>query len=372
MSRLDRVLRASALPALTLAAFTACSDGPAGNDDALDLEAVQAQQVLLAEALSAPVLHSLFGSFEGGLDFGRSPSFARASLAPADPLAGVTSDGTSMREVMRAVLPATSASALEGEGAYVPVAQWGRTYVKDDVNGGGLRWDPNRTDAPARGIRIVLYQRTGPETFSNTAVGALDVIDSSTTGLTLGRLNLYDAGGQLVGTFRETSTSMAETATSMTATFTGVVGVAPKTFTVADTMSGTVTHTATGMTTNLRWRSIGKANFTDAQRSMLVNGMDLGSETESGTAEMEIRLGGHVTKIVGSGTPDGVGGEVKFYIDGRHVATSHAMSQDLRSPDGGVVSPRVQTYLMHVLMAAMRIPDSLMVRFLVLMHIPFF
>jgi hypothetical protein len=371
MSRLTRALRTPALPALVLASLAACSDGPTGNDDALDTDAVQAQQVLMREALSVPVLYSLFGSMDSEIEFGRGPSFARTTLESADPLSGVTSDGTSMRDVMRAVLPATQATAAEGEGAYVPVAQWGRTYVKDNVNG-GMRWDESRTDAPARGVRIVLYQRTGPETFGNTPVGALDVIDSSTTQLTLGRLNLYDGGGQLVGTFRETSTSMAETATSMTATFTGTVGVAPKTFTVADTMSGAVTQTASGMTTNLRWRSIGKANFTNAQRSLTVTGMDLGSDSESGTAEWEITVGGHVTKIVGSGSPDGVTGDTRIYIDGKHVASADAMSQELRSPNGGTVSPKLQMYLMHVLMTAFQIPDSLLVRFIVLMHIPFY
>lgn len=370
MSPLSRALRASALSALALAALAACSDGPTGNDDAFDLDAVQAQQVLLTEALSAPVLHSLFGSMDMGLDFGRGVQ-SLAPLSRSSALSAGGGDGAGLRGALRSVVPTASASVTVGEGSYVPTEQWGRTYVKDNVNG-GMKWDASRTDAPARGVRIVLYQRTGPDTFSDTPVGALDVIDSSTTELTVGRLNLYDAAGQPVGTFRETSTSMAETATSMTATFTGTVGIAPKTFTVADTMSGTVTHTATGTTTNLRWRSIGKANFTDAQRSMLVNGMDLGSEGESGTAEMEIRLGGHVTKIVGSGTPDGVGGEAKIYVDGKHVATVDGDSQELRSPGGGAVSPKLQTYLMHVVMAAMRIPDSMTVRFIVLMHMPFF
>lgn len=369
MPRLTRALRTASLTAFALSAAAACSDGPTGNDAALDLDAVQAQQVLIREALNAPVLYSLFGSMDDVVEFGSRASFARTALESGDALAGVTSDGTSIRDVMRAVMPAASSGAFEG--AYVPAEQWGRTYVKDDVNG-GLRWDPSRTDAPARGIRVVLYQRTGPETFSNTAVGALDVIDSSTTALTVGRLNLFDAAGQQVGTFRETATSMAETATSMAATFTGNVGVAPRTFTVADTMSGTVTQTATGMTTNVRWRSIGRADFTSASRSLTVTGMDLGSDSESGTAEWEVTLGGHVTKLVGSGSPDGLTGDTRIYIDGRHVASADADSEELRTPSGGEVSPKLQMYLLHVLMTAMRIPDSLMVRFLVLMHVPFY
>ena len=355
-------------PVLALAAFAACSDGPTGNTPPLDLEQVQAQDALIQQALSAPVLHSLFGGLEMEPGFGAAPALSRAAVDGNETFASARAREGGMREAVRAAIP--SATLAEGESWYVQPEQWGRTFVKDPVNG-GVMWDPNRTDAPARGVRIVLYQRTGPDTYSNSPVGALDIIDSSTTEMQVGRLNLYDGGGQLVGSFRETATVMTDATTSLTATFTGTVGIAPRTFTVADTMSGSATHTATGTRTNLRWRSVNRANFTQAEFALLITGMDLGSAEETGTGEMSITLGEHVTRLVGAGSSSGVAGDTRIYNDGTHVATADGDTGEWRSPTGGQVAPRVQTYVMHVMMAAMRIPNSLMLRLLVLMMIPF-
>lgn len=366
----------SAFAALAVAALAAaCSDNNPTGIDTDDLDPAVATQVAaqVQTALQEPVLFSLFG--EGGSGVLLSPAVSPLTVSAmvgttdaADPLAGTRSDGAMYRQVLRAAIAAAGpmlAVAEPGDEAdwYVEPTVWGRTYAKDPVTGARY-WDESRTDAPARGVRIVLYQRTAGEEFNNTVVGALDVIDSSSTTEQVGRINVYNGASQLVGSFRET---VQKTPSTMSATFGGTFGIAPRIFVVADTMSGSYTVSGTDTTTNLRWRSVSKADFARAEVSFLVTGMNLGDETAlPATAEFQITLGDHTTRIVGTGALGDAGGTADIYIDGKLAARLVNDSDDpLRGPNGGAVHPRVRQYLTAAMMAAAHLPNALVVRIII-------
>lgn len=366
----------NAFAALVIAAtaLTACSDNPAGVDtDDLDPAIASQVQTQIQTALQEPVLFSLFGDGQSGIALAPagSPLATSAALAAtdvADPLAGLRSNGALYRQVLRAAIASSGpmlALAEPGDAAewYIEPEAWGRTYVKDPATGERY-WDETRTDAPARGVRIVLYQRTAGEEFNSTVVGALDVIDSSSTTERVGRINVYNGASQLVGTFRETSMT---TESTMSATFGGTFGIAPRTFVVADTMSGSFTVSGTDTTTNLRWRSVSKADFADAEVSFLVEGMNMGDETSLPTAaEFQIVLGEHTTRIVGTGAMGGEGGTADIFIDGDLVArVVNDDSDPLRGPNGGAVDPKVRQYLTAALIAAAHVPNALVVRIII-------
>lgn len=370
-----RSLRMFAGAAVLATALAACSDNPAGLDQSeLDATEVAAQEAQLESALNVPVLYSLLGESSSSVSLSVAPAPVNAS-ASLDPLGAVRSNGTLFRQAVKAALSGPMfAVANPGEDAswYIIPEVWGQTYVRD-ADTGEYVWDDARTDAPARGIRIVLYQRTGLETFSNTVVGALDLIDSSTTTSQVGRINLYDAQDRLVATFRETNTETGAETRTVNATFTGTFGVSPKTFVVADTMTGTVTETATTYSSNLRWRSISKATFINAERSMLIEGLDLGSEEDTGSLEFTIVMGEHTTRMVASSTGANAG-TAQIYIDGTLVAKSveTATGTEMRAPNGGEVSPRVRSYLTAVFMAAARLPDATVLRLVIAFVMPYF
>ena len=370
-----RSIRTLAGAAVLATALTACSDNPAGIDPSnLDATEVAQAEAQLESALNVPVLYSLLGESSSSVSLSVAPAPMNAS-ASLDPLGAVRSNGTLFRQAVKAALSGPMfAVANPGEDAnwYIIPEVWGQTYVRDAATAEYV-WDDSRTDAPARGIRIVLYQRTGMETFSNTVVGALDLIDSSTTTTQVGRINLYDAQNRLVATFRETNTETGVETRTVNATFTGTFGVSPKTFAVADTMTGTVTETATTYSSNLRWRSIAKATFMNAERSMLIEGLDLGSEEDSGSLEIVILMGEHTTRMVASSTGANAG-TAQIYIDNTLVAKSveTATGTEMRAPDGGEVSPKVRSYLTAVFMAAARLPDATVLRLVIAFVMPYF
>ena len=370
-----RSIRTLAGAAVLATALTACSDNPAGIDPSkLDASEVMQADAQLETALNVPVLYSLLGDATSSVSLSVAPAPMNAS-ASLDPLGAVRSNGTLFRQAVKAALSGPMfAVANPGEDAnwYIIPEVWGQTYVRDAATAEYV-WDDARTDAPARGIRIVLYQRTGMETFSNTVVGALDLIDSSTTTSQVGRINLYDAQDRLVATFRETNTETGVETRTVNATFTGTFGVSPKTFVVADTMTGTVTETSTTYSSNLRWRSISKATFMNAERSMLIEGLDLGSEEDSGSLEIVILMGEHTTRMVASSTGANAG-TAQIYIDNTLVAKSVETVDgiEMRAPDGGEVSPKVRSYLTAVFMAAGRLPDATVLRLVIAFVMPYF
>lgn len=354
--------------------LAACGgDDPTGLDgDALDVTEVTQQQAEILEALEAPVLYSILGSMDSEL----SLSFQSQPLVVGEPVVtldrarplGMASNGSALRAAVRAALASSGiqANAAEpGEEAewFVDPEVWGNTYTKNAE--GFYEWDANRTDAPARGVRIVLYQRTGVDTHNATVVGSLDAIDSSTTAMTVGRINIRDAQGQLVGSFRETSSRTGTGTVTVSETFTGTLGVAPKVFTVADTISGTETETADDYSTNLRWRSVTKAPFANAEMSMLITGLDYGDETEA-SSETIITIAGRTTRMTATSSAQGVTTS-RVYIDDDLVATityNHETEEEtVEGPNGGELSQKVEQYLTAVTHTAAVLPNALVLRF---------
>ncbi len=166
MNRLSAVVMA-----LTLS-LGACTDGIGLNDDpfdpnlsAADLEAVQG-------AFSAAVFESLaIGSQDFILVADSTPlpvALLQASVAAAS--AGSHWEAAGVAQAF---------AAGPASGPLLPDQFLGRTYVRD-VD--GYRWDETRSDAPANGVRFVLYE-VDPVTGTpgTTEIGYVDLIDESTS-----------------------------------------------------------------------------------------------------------------------------------------------------------------------------------------------
>ena len=161
-----RLNKLSAVMMALTAALAACSDGT-GLDDPFDPDASAADLEVVQGAFSASVFESL--SFVLVPDTGAVPApLLQASLAAAS--AGSRWEAAAAAEAF--------AGAGPGSAPLLPDEILGRTY--DRVND-EYQHDPARTDAPATGVRFILYE-IDPITRQpgTTEVGHVDVRDEST------------------------------------------------------------------------------------------------------------------------------------------------------------------------------------------------
>ena len=170
------MLRLNKLSAVTMAitvALAACTDGTGLNDEPFDPGESAADLQVVQGALSASVFESLALSsqnFSLVADTGAVPSaLLQASLAAGG--AGSRWEAAAAAEAFVSAGPAS--------GPLVPVDHLGRTYDRG-VN--GYEHDPARTDAPANGVRFILYE-VDPITHEpgSTEIGYVDLLDESTT-----------------------------------------------------------------------------------------------------------------------------------------------------------------------------------------------
>ena len=146
------MLRLNKLSAVTMAitvALAACSEGTGLNDEPFDPGASAADLQVVQGAFSAAVFESLAlssESFNLVSDTGAVPSaLLQASLAAGS--AGSRWEAAAAAEAFAAAGPAS--------GPLVPVDFLGRTY---DRGVDGYEHDAARTDAPANGVRFILYE----------------------------------------------------------------------------------------------------------------------------------------------------------------------------------------------------------------------
>jgi hypothetical protein len=169
------VLRISRFSAVILAltvSFAACTDSTGVNDEPFDADASAADLEVVQSAFTASVFESLaISSQTFGLVADTTPlpvSLLQASVAAAT--AGSHWEGAAVAQAF---------AAGPASGPLLPDVYLGRTYVRD-VD--GYRWDETRSDAPADGVRFVLYEVdpiTG--TPGTTEIGYVDLTDESTT-----------------------------------------------------------------------------------------------------------------------------------------------------------------------------------------------
>ena len=344
-----RFSRKSIAGALALTVFLgACSgDDPVGpGSGSLDRNQVMQAQSQLQGALEVPVIYSLIGTPTADASFAPATALRAVDASIAVKSSGAFRiDGAQFNRAVRGILasPTFAAGPDERSDWYVDPELWGNTYVKD-AQTGMLEVDASRNDAPARGVRITLYQRTATGNFTNTAVGTLDLIDSSTTAQMIGHVVLRDLANNVVGTFKATSSETGTTTLTISETFTGTFGVAPKTFTVADTISGTTS--ADGSNSNLRWHTVSKAPFANVEYDLLATGYDRDEES-AGQVTMKVTVAGHTTRVEGAAALGG-SGTVNVYIDDDLVAKINYDADDdetITGPNGGQVSQQVTQYL---------------------------
>ena len=170
-----RFYRFSAVAMALTVALTACSestDGTGLNDEPFAPDASAADLQVVQGAFAAAVFESLAissGSFSLVANTGAVPvGLLQASLAAAS--AGSRWEAAAAAEAFAGAGPAS--------GPLVPLDFLGRTYDRD-VN--GYRHNPARLDAPANGVRFILYE-VDPVTHipGTTEIGYVDLVDEST------------------------------------------------------------------------------------------------------------------------------------------------------------------------------------------------
>ena len=171
--------------ALTVA-LAACSDGTGLNDQPFDPEESAADLQVIQGALGSSMFESLaVGSVNFNLvpDTGSSAS----ALIQAGWAAATTNSHWEAEAVARSFAAAGPASA-----PLLPDEFLGRTY---DRAGGDYRHNVDRTDAPADGVRFILYE-VDPITGDpgDTEVGYVDIIDESTATAYVARVVVVTGG----------------------------------------------------------------------------------------------------------------------------------------------------------------------------------
>ncbi|HEX6134397.1 MAG TPA: hypothetical protein VFZ24_10540 [Longimicrobiales bacterium] len=166
------LIRASLALAIVVAA--GCQDGTGpGSLERLDTEAVLADY----QAMDAVLQSTGWKSFQmtaASMDaatLGAAPAAAMQAGAALDGLAAGDS-----REFARAMTGVASASTGTASGPLISDANRGKTFVYDAVSHSWVI-DPSRTDAPANGVRFIIYEPAGAEPDPTKPIGHADLID---------------------------------------------------------------------------------------------------------------------------------------------------------------------------------------------------
>ncbi|HEU4643490.1 MAG TPA: hypothetical protein VFS44_13620 [Gemmatimonadaceae bacterium] len=195
----------------------------------LDAAAIQADEGQLQQVMDVPALASLIGGPGAGF-----PIFLRTKRTPEVLLsrAGNLLAAHAQR-VPTAAVGGVLATAI-GSGAWIDSTLLGKTFVRTDS---GYVWDSTRTDAPANGVRVVLYERMNDGSFGGTVVGMLEMVDSSNaeSGV-IGIARVFDANGASLGGWRYHDTVTGSGSNVGVATVDGALGEGSRQIVFADTL----------------------------------------------------------------------------------------------------------------------------------------
>jgi hypothetical protein len=300
------------LAILAAAALGACGDSTAPTIDHIDAQAASAKvEPVMAVIADEPAIAS-FGSLGtiSGL-----PASASASVAGT--VARLTQSAA--RGKLDRSTPLLARSVARSADV-LPVDVRGNTYVYNEQTT-SYEVATDRTDAPANGIRIVLYAwdfLSGLPSSPLTAIGHVDLIDQSNAAQNRLNVVLVRAAGNLELMNYAITHSVSASSESFSIAGAATNGVTPVTF----SLSGTGSETSATITFDLAAPSVG---FT----------VHVGASVNAFTEEVTIgtRLGydGHTLSFDLRLHANGMNGEVKF--DGMRYAT-WSMSYDPETGEG--------------------------------------
>jgi hypothetical protein len=225
-----RHVMSTALAALPAVLLTGClSSTETGPRFTLNAAAVNAQREQVVQVLRTPVLMSIFDTAF------TAPMSTRRAGGPVEALLARTGSLMSSRMSPRPSLSRQRAtvSAMVAPGSWLPAEARGKTYVR--VNGAYVVDSTRSAEAPANGVRIVLYERLADDSFGTTPIGYLDLADNSTGTKDIGTAKVVDGGGTTMATLTWTT----ETAGNSAGTYTvaGTLGTTGKQIVVGDTIT---------------------------------------------------------------------------------------------------------------------------------------
>lgn len=336
------------LPAVAVLAAAACSDSTAPSKP-LDAVTVAAQDSSLAQVSADPALQSLIGSASLDVFSGIAPRITGTpmpSLARAGAILSLQSRG-GVSAIARSV------AAVAGTGSFIDSTAFGKTYV---MANGQYVWDSTRTDAPANGARVVLYQRLPDGSFGTTPVGAIDFIDSTRDTVTMsGIVHIYDAQGTSVGDWRLTE---SQTPSSDVARIDGAIGRDGRQLFFNDTLSMSTTQSGGTTTSSVTFSLNTAAPFIGFAYHLRISNLDTGSGAP-GQLDLRMTLARHQVEVTGAFPPDSAD-TLHLAVDGTPTAI-YTQTAGLRAPDGSAPSPEVAELASSIISVANRVPTGLVI-----------
>jgi hypothetical protein len=322
-----------ALVALCAILLTACLPSrETGPRLVLDANAVSAQREQIAQVLRTPILASLFDT-----SFAAPISHSRAHGA-IDSLLARTGALLAARTAPRPSLARHHAgvAALGVPGSWLPAELRGKTYIR--VDGAYSADDDRASEAPANGIRIVLYERLAGNVFGTTPIGHLDLADNSSGSKDIGSAKVVDASGATIASL--TWTTETAGASSGTYTVSGTVGTTGKQIVIGDTIA---INTATGGKSTKRIVYRSAAAFAGAE--LLIFTQEFDSDSSTPPFWVGVLANNHVMYAVPTELTETVVGTA-IYIDDILVAINDpSRAARYLSPDGGLASPEIVAFI---------------------------
>jgi hypothetical protein len=300
------------LAILAAAALGACSDSTAPTIDHIDAQAASAKvEPVMAVIADEPAIAAFaaLGSV-GGL-----PASASASVAGA--VARLTQSAA--RGTWDRSTPLLARSAARSADV-LPIDVRGNTYVYN-AETQSYEVATDRTDAPANGIRVVLYAwdfLAGVPSSPLTAIGHVDLVDQSNAAENRLNVVLVRTAGSLELMNYAITHSVSASSESFSIAGAATNGVTPVTF----TLSGTGNETSATIAFDLSAPSVGFSVHAGASVNAL---------TEQASISTRLGYDGHTLSFDLTLQPNGMNGEVKF--DGMRYAT-WSMSYDPETGEG--------------------------------------
>ena len=310
-----RFNRSSAFTLALTVALAACSDGTGPDDAPFDPSESAADLQIVQNAFSTTLFASLAVSSDG---FNLVPD--TGSAAPALIEAGwMAANADSPWEAENAARH-LQASLAAGPASVTLIRPdlLGRTYERDPVD--GYWYNPDRTGAPANGVRFILYE-VDPVTDQpgTTEVGYVDIMDESTDLSFVARVVVVTGGVE-----------------HMNYTVSATFGVQTFGFAVSGFINGGTDQVNVDLSVSFTHAEpISTATVTHVisvpSRGFDVNAtkvLEINKETLQGSVDLDATFtqGAHTVAVVGAITVDrgdvpSRGGTIEFFVDGQLFAT---------------------------------------------------
>ena len=283
-----------AAAAVALLAAGACSDPTAPTIDYIDTDAAAAKIEPVLAVMQQPTL----SAFVGLGDVGGLP--ASASAAPIAAVAQFTR--AAAHGSWTGATPLLARSAARAAAADVlPEDVRGNTYVYNETTQ-AYEVATDRADAPANGIRVVLYAWDalwGRPSSPLTVIGHVDLIDESNASQNKLAVVLVRAADNATLLDYDITHSVTTSSESFSIAGSATNGTIPVTF----NMSGTASETAATVTFDLAAPTVGFEVHA---------GVSLSALTGQATIETSLRYDGHTLSFRLTFHENGADGEIRF------------------------------------------------------------